>query len=71
MGRKDIESTLNEVRILCSIENEYVVGYKDAFLAKKDSELCIGKPHLKFSDFYLNVINFQTGRKFWKDLNLK
>lgn len=52
MGRKDIESTLNEVRILCSIENEYVVGYKDAFLAKKDTELCIGMKHLNFCLFF-------------------
>lgn len=46
MGKKDIESTLNEVRILCSVENEYVVGYKDAFLDKNDTELCIGSDHL-------------------------
>lgn len=45
MSRKDIESTLNEVRILCSIENEFVVGYKDAFLDKNDSELCIGRTY--------------------------
>ena len=43
MDRKNMESTLNEVRILCSIESEYVVGYNDAFLSKKGSELCIGK----------------------------
>ena len=43
MSRKDKESTLNEVRILCSIDSEYVVGYKDAFLEKKGTELCIGK----------------------------
>ena len=43
MDRKTMESTLNEVRILCSIESEYVVGYNDAFLSKRGSELCIGK----------------------------
>jgi hypothetical protein len=43
MDRKNMESTLNEVRILCSIESEFVVGYNDAFLAKNGSELCIGK----------------------------
>lgn len=46
MSRKDVESTLNEVRILCSIDNNYVIGYKDAFLAKNDTELCIGKQNL-------------------------
>jgi len=43
MDQKNKESTLNEIRILCSIDNEYVVGYNDAFLAKKGTELCIGK----------------------------
>ena len=43
MDKKEMESTLNEVRILCSVENEFVVGYKDAFLDKNDTELCIGK----------------------------
>ena len=42
MDRKTMESTLNEVRILCSIESEYVVGYNDTFLAKRGTELCIG-----------------------------
>lgn len=43
MSKKEMESTLNEVRILCSVENEFVVGYNDAFLDKKGTELCIGK----------------------------
>lgn len=42
MDRKNKESTLNEVRILCSVESEYVVGYNDAFLSKNGKELCIG-----------------------------
>lgn len=42
MSKEEIESTLNEVRILCSIDNEFVVGYKDAFLHKNGQELCIG-----------------------------
>lgn len=42
MSKSEIESTLNEVRILCSINNPYVVGYKDAFLNNNSKELCIG-----------------------------
>lgn len=43
MSRKDKESTLNEIRILCSVDNEFVVGYNDAFIEKHGTELCIGK----------------------------
>lgn len=42
MSKSEIESTLNEVRILCSINDPYVVGYKDAFLNNNSKELCIG-----------------------------
>ena len=41
MDRKTIQNTLTEVRILCSISHPNIVEYKDAFLNKNDSELCI------------------------------
>jgi NIMA (never in mitosis gene a)-related kinase len=41
MDKKGIESSLNEIRILCSITHPNIVGYKDAFLDKKDTELNI------------------------------
>ena len=41
MDRKTIESTLNEVRILCSISHPNIVEYKDVFLHKNDTELCL------------------------------
>ena len=42
MSNEEVESTLNEVRILCSVSNPYVVAYKDAFLNQNKTELCIG-----------------------------
>ena len=41
MDKKGITSTLNEVRILCSLGNDHVVAYKDAFINKQGSELCV------------------------------
>ena len=35
------ENTLNEIRILCSINHKYIVGYKEAFVEKNGRELCI------------------------------
>lgn len=63
MSKKEIESTLNEVRILCSVDNEYVVGYMDAFLDKNDTELCIGKYPFKFSKN--SHLNSNVNLKSW------
>ena len=54
-----MESTLNEVRILCSIDSEYVVGYNDAFLAKNGSELCIGMS--RQYKLYIQTSEFEKG----------
>ena len=35
MDQKEIESTLNEIRILCSFNNEYICGYEEAFVDGK------------------------------------
>ncbi len=32
MDKKDIESTLNEIRILCSFNHKYICGYEEAFV---------------------------------------
>jgi NIMA (never in mitosis gene a)-related kinase len=41
MSDKERNSALNEVRILASIKNHNVIGFKEAFIDHKDSSLCI------------------------------
>jgi NIMA (never in mitosis gene a)-related kinase len=41
MDKKSIENCLTEIRILCSVSHPNVVGYKEAFLDKVDTELDI------------------------------
>ena len=41
MKEKNIKNTLNEIRILCSIENPYICGYKEVFLDKSNKNMCI------------------------------
>jgi serine/threonine protein kinase len=41
IDKTSIENCLNEIRILCSIIHPNMVGYKEAFLDKKDTELNI------------------------------
>ena len=37
LPKKEKESSLNEIRILCSLDNPYIVGYKEAFvITEKD-----------------------------------
>ena len=39
MDKKEIEATLNEIRILCSFNNEYICGYEEAFVEGKNMHL--------------------------------
>lgn len=38
---KEKSNALNEVRILASISNEYIISYKEAFLEEATNSLCI------------------------------
>jgi len=38
---KEKENSLNEVRILASITDEYIVGYKEAFIDESTNTLCV------------------------------
>ena len=35
MDKNEIVSTLNEIRILCSMNNKYICGYEEAFVEGK------------------------------------
>ncbi len=41
MNKTEITNTLNEVRILGSLNQQYIINYKEAFLAKKGTEMCL------------------------------
>ena len=41
MDKKTLTNTLNELRILCSINHPNIVGYKEAFIEKDGKELCV------------------------------
>ena len=41
LSEKQKMSSLNEIRVLASINSKYVVNYKEAFLDEKDSTLCL------------------------------
>lgn len=41
MNMKERKTVLNEVRILASIDHPNIIGYKEAFVDKDSSSLCI------------------------------
>ena len=41
LSEKQKCNSLNEIRVLASINNKYIVKYKEAFLDEKDSTLCL------------------------------
>lgn len=47
LSQKEKENALNEVRILASINNPYIVAYKEAFFEDSSTSLCIV---LEFTD---------------------
>ena len=40
-SKKETESTLNEIRILCSFENPFICGYEEAFISEDNKSLFI------------------------------
>lgn len=41
MNKGDLQNTLNEIRILCSFQHEYICGYEEAFLSDSGDRLFI------------------------------
>lgn len=41
LKKKEIDNTLNEVRLLASIKSPFILGYRDAFYDAKSKNFCI------------------------------
>lgn len=41
MPQKEKENALNEIRLLASIESDFIISYKEAFLDHDSSTLCL------------------------------
>jgi len=52
LSQKEKENALNEVRILASINNASIVGYKEAFFEDHSSSLCLVMEFADDGDLY-------------------
>ena len=55
LSEKQKQNCLNEIRVLASIKNKYIVNYKEAFLDPKDSTLCLVMEYADKGDLYNRI----------------
>ena len=55
LSDKEKKNALNEVRILASIEDPCVVGYKEAFFDEKTNSLCLIMEYADDGDLYERI----------------
>jgi len=67
LSEKEKQNALNEVRILASIKNPYVIGYKEAFFEDNASTLCIVMEYAGGGDIYNKILQHQKSKTFFKE----
>ena len=66
LAKKDQENAINEIRILASIKNENIIGYKESFL--DGQSLCIIMDYASDGDLYQKILNHKKNKtKFSED----
>jgi len=67
LSEKEKQNALNEVRILASINNPYIVGYKEAFFEDNSMTLCVVMEYAGGGDLYNKIVQHQKARTYFKE----
>lgn len=67
MDKTEITNTLNEIRILCSLNNPYVVAYKEAFLTRNEKEMAVVMEFVSGGDLSHLIDKKRSERKYVKE----
>jgi len=67
LSQKEKENALNEVRILASINNPHIIGYKEAFLDDDSMTLCIVMEYAAGGDIYQKILQHQKAKTYFKE----
>lgn len=59
LSDKEKQNALNEVRILASIRNPAIIGYKEAFLDELSNSLCIVMEYADDGDLFQKIVDHQ------------
>ena len=67
LSEKEKENSLNEVRILASISNPYIISYKEAFIDEASSSLCIIMEYADDGDLFMKIMQYKEEGKLFKE----
>jgi NIMA (never in mitosis gene a)-related kinase len=70
LSEKEKENALNEVRILASVESNFVVSYKEAFFDEKDNTLCIIMEFADRGDLYQKIVQHKKSAILFEESDI-
>lgn len=70
LSAKEKENALNEVRILASLSDPYVIGYKEAFFEDSTGALCLIMTYAGGGDLYQKIVEHQRSRTFFPEKDI-
>jgi NIMA (never in mitosis gene a)-related kinase len=70
LSDKEKENSLNEVRILASIDHPYIVSYKEAFIDEDSSSLCIIMEYADDGDLFQKIMKHQEDGTLFSEADI-
>ena len=70
LSDKEKENSINEVRILASINSPHVISYKEAFLDETSQNLCIIMEFADKGDLYQKICLYKKNKKSFDELEV-
>ena len=70
LSDKEKENALNEVRILASVNSNFVIAYKEAFFDEKDNTLCIVMEFADKGDLYQKIVQLKKSATFFEEQDI-
>lgn len=67
LSAKEKENAINEVRILASIKNPYIISYKECFIDESSQSLCIVMQYADDGDLFQKIVQHQKKKSFFEE----
>ena len=67
LSQKERENALNEVRILASLQHEFIIGYKESFTVDNGKTLCIVMDYASDGDLYQKIVKHKKERSYFPE----
>jgi len=70
LSEKQKNNSLNEIRILASVNNKNIVNYKEAFIDEKDSQLCLVMEYAENGDLMQLINEKKQKNEYFKEIDI-